>query len=120
MTQSILSYGIIIWAGTEGNLALYNKLTRLQNKIVFNLFATNDDTIDNINVVYKRMKILNLPDLYSLRVCITIYKVINYGYAPFIIEQLERLIAARPYNTRNNSVFRTPFPRVNTIKMNFF
>jgi hypothetical protein len=119
MVQSILSYGILIWGGTSVGSASFNKLCRLQDRIIFNLFSNNQDRLDNVNVLYKRHKLLKLHDLYKLRVCIFMYKIINENYAPFLFDRLIPLINPNPYNTRLDNIFVRPFPRVNAVKMNF-
>lgn len=119
MVESKLSYAILVWAGTHIGSATFAKLCRLQNKIIFNLFATVNDSIDNVSAIYKRQNILKLPDLYKLRVSITVYKVLNENYAPFIFDELMSLTNENHYNLRHQNSFVTPFPRVNTIKVNF-
>ena len=47
------------------------------------------------------------------------YKVINHGYAPFLINQLESLPYRNSYNTRSNYNYQTPFPRVDAVKISF-
>ena len=50
---------------------------------------------------------------------IIVYKVIHENYANFLLNELLPLTNNCPYNIRNNNVFVTPFPRVNSIKLNF-
>ena len=119
MVQSILSYGILVWGGTSVGSAMFNKLCRLQNKIIINLFGESEDNILNVNLVYKRQNLLNLNDLYKLRVCMIMYKIINEEYAPFLYDQLIPLLNHNPYNTRQNDIFVRPFPRVKAVKINF-
>jgi hypothetical protein len=119
MVQSILCYGILVWGGTSVGSATFNKLCRLQNRIIINLFGEPEDNIINVSLVYKRHSLLKLNDLYKLRVCMIMYKIINEGYAPFIYDKLIPLLNSNPYNTRQNDIFIRPFPRVNAVKTNF-
>jgi hypothetical protein len=119
LVQSILSYGIVVWGGTSVDSALFNKLCRLQNKIVFNLFANQDDNSGDETIIYKRHHILKLSDLYKLRVSMIMYKIMHENYAPFIYERLASLLNSNPYATRHDYIFVRPFPRVNAIKFDF-
>lgn len=119
MVQSILCYGILVWGGVSIGSGSFNKLCRLQDRIVCNLFANKDDSIINVNVIYKRHGLLKLSDLYKLRVCMIMHKILCDSYAPFLHERLLSLINPNTYNTRLNNVFIRPFPRVKAVKMNF-
>ena len=59
MVESILNYELLVWAGTHVENATFNKLCHLQNKIIFNLLASNTDNTENINLIYKGHDILN-------------------------------------------------------------
>ena len=49
MVESKLSYGLLVWGGTRIGCATFLKLCRLQDKIVFNLFATSNDTFESVS-----------------------------------------------------------------------
>jgi hypothetical protein len=119
MVQSILSYGIVVWGGTSTDSALFNKLCRLQNRIVFNLFANQNDSFEDVTIIYKRHHILKLNDLYKQRVGMIMYKILHENYAPFLLENLIPLLNANPYNTRQDNIFIRPFPRVTAVKFSF-
>ena len=119
MVQSLLCYGVLVWAGASACVKSFDKLSQLQNKIVFNLFSQPNDSINNINVLYKENRILKLTDLYKVRVSMVMYKIINENYAPFLHNDLLTHVNTNPYNTRQNHMFVQPFPRVNCIKINF-
>ena len=119
MIQSHLCYGVLVWGGACACVEAFNKLCHLQDKIVFNLFSDTNDTINNVNTIYKENKILKLTDLYKVRVSIIMYKIINENYAPFLQNDLFTHVNTNPYNTRQNNMFVQPFPRVNCVKINF-
>ena len=119
MVESILSYGLLVWAGPQMGNATFIKICYLQDKIIFNLLANVNDDFENVNLIYKRHRILKLPDLYKLRAALFLYKVFNQNYAPFILERLQPVLTQNAYILRNNNLFVAPFPRVNTIKFNF-
>ena len=117
MVYSILCYGTLIWAGLE-NSFYFRKLQRLQDYIVYNLFAGPRDSINNVSQIYKANKLLKLADLYRVKACETVYKILNNGYLPYIYSFMVDLISGHRYETRHRNKFRLPFPRVQAIKYN--
>ncbi len=120
MVQSHLNYGILVWGGaivaTEG----FHRLSRLQDKIVFNLFSLPNETKHHdLNKIYKRNRILKVKDLYSYTAAVTMYKVIYCDVAPFVFDRLVMLLRNHDYLTRDRNSFKLPFPTVRTIKLNF-
>ena len=121
MIESTLMYGLLVWGGTFLENAKFKKLCSLQCKIIKNLFKTHCNNESNTNALFKQTNILKLEDLYKVRVCTTMYKIINENYAPFILERLNTLTHERrtERDTRSDIVYSVPFPRVNTVKVNF-
>ena len=115
---SAISYGLLVWAGSLSN-ALGTRLCRLHDKIIFNLFSKDYETMGVVNNIYKRNKILKLDDLYKLKSCHTLYKIMHEGYSPFLFETITSLINSSRYNTRHSNNLRLPFPSVRSVKLNF-
>ena len=118
MVFSVLNYGILIYGGSI-DTASFSKLQRLQDSIVFNLFAQSTDRKTLISKIYKRNQLLKLNDIYKLNACIAIHKIINYGYLPFIYNCLVELLPTHEHRTRRRNNYRIQLPRVQAIKYNF-
>ena len=96
----------------------FRKLERLQNRIVYNLFSHNDESINEVSNIYSRNKILKIPDVYRLYGCIAIYKILNCGYLSFYMDTLISLAFNHNYLTRHRNDYRVPVPRSRAIKLN--
>ena len=74
MIQSHLCYGVLVWGAHV--LVLKPSINYVNFKIKLysiNLFFDTNDTISNVNTIYKENKILKLTDLYKVRVSIIMY-----------------------------------------------
>ena len=78
-----------------------------------------NDTFINVHQIYKREKLLRLQDIYRVRSCVTIYRILYENYASFLLEELLQLVRVHTYNTRNRDNLLLPFPQVRSIKLNF-
>ena len=116
---SVLSYGLLVWAGAITQNALGLRLCKLHNKIIFNLFSHNGETMNDICKIYKRQKMLKLEDVYKVKACSTLFKILYEGYAPFLYDNVIALIRINNYNTRQSQNLRLPFPTVRSVKFNF-
>ena len=58
-TYSVISYDLLVWAGSLSNVSV-TRLCGLHDRIIFNLFSKDYETIGVINKIYKLNKILNL------------------------------------------------------------
>jgi hypothetical protein len=117
MVYSIFCYGILIWGGTIDS-AGFRKIQNLQDRIVFNLFSTENDTRDNVNPIYKLHDIIKIKDLYKLKACTTIYKILHNNYMPFLLSTLLNLVRDHNYLTRRRTDFLLPIPRQRAVKLN--
>ena len=113
---SILTYCICIWGGTLSCSHRADRLMRLQVRCVKNLFYRFCPP----NVcIFKHMNILKLNDLHSFYAGIYMYKIIKLNQCPTVQMNLNLIFSEHGYNTRNVNNPRTPFPRVNAVRMNY-
>ena len=118
LVQSVLSYGLLIYGGTLVHSTSTCKLRKKYDKIVYNLFSLKDESINDINTIYKRNNILSLIDLYKCKSCVALYKILKENYTPFLHEPITFLTRPRPYLTRNRADFCLPFPKTKSVKLN--
>ena len=78
------------------------------------LSQTQDACIRN-----KDMGILKLPDVYKLKVNICMYKMLKLNECASIRRNLRLEHATHSYDTRTADNLVLPFPRVETIRINF-
>jgi hypothetical protein len=102
-------------AATSG----FIRLVSLQDRIVFNLFSHFAESKAQTSQIYKRERILKLEDLYRVKTCETIYRILNNGYLPSLHERLLGLVRDHTYNTRQRNTFMIPIPEVRAVKLNF-
>lgn len=117
--QPVVVYGLLIYGGALMLGSSTHRLQRKYDKIVLNLFANRNETIHNINLVYKRNKILKIVDLYKCQCCVALFKILNENYAPFLSDSVNALERHHMYNFRHNNNFNIPFPNARSVKMNF-
>jgi hypothetical protein len=119
LVHSIVSYGLLVWGGVFLEGAYAGQLASLQDRIVFNLFSEVHETINDVTDIYKRMKILKFADLYKVKICVFIYKILNESHAPFLYDILDYNVREHHYDIRNPNDYLTPFPTVKAVKQNF-
>jgi hypothetical protein len=119
LVHSRVSYGLLVWGGVFIEGASADRLCRLQDRIVLNLFSGEGDTRNNVNAIYKRNEILKFADLYRVKLCTCIYKIKNENYAPFLRESIELYSRVNHYDVRHLNEYNIPFPQVRSIKYNF-
>ena len=115
---SILSYGILVWGGTL-DTGDFGTLTHLQDRIVFNLFAVDNDTMDSVSKVYKRHHLLTIADLYKFKACLAVFSVLYCNSMPFVLNELHLLVRNHNHATRYRPNFLLPVPIKRSIKLNF-
>jgi hypothetical protein len=117
MVYSVFCYGILVWGGTIDS-AGFRKIKTLQDRIVFNLFSTQYDDRANVNAIYRAHDIIQIKDLYKLKACTTIYKILNDNYLPFLHTTILSLVRNHRYLTRRRNDFLLPIPRIRAVKLN--
>jgi hypothetical protein len=119
MVHSIITYGLLVWGGALLYGATTTRMQRLHDKIILNLFRNNDETMGDINKIYKRERLMKLSDIYRVKCCQTIYQILNENYAPFLLDDLLSLVRNHEYNTRRRGDFLLPLPQVRSVRLNF-
>jgi hypothetical protein len=119
MVQSVLCYGLLIWGGTCQSSFRYKKICKWQDKIIRNLFGRINDFPMQIDRLYKSIGILRLQDLYKLRTCHFVYRILNENVAPFLLVRILGLIKCHTHDTRCKDHFMLPIPKVKAVKFNF-
>ena len=88
----------------------------LHKRIVKNLFQ---NFVSGEGDIFKAAKILKLEEIYKLNVSVTMYKVMKLGEVDSIGESLDIQYPMHQYETRSRNLLVLPFPRVETIRLNY-
>ena len=113
---SILIYCICVWGGVLSCTHKANRLIRLHSRCIKNLFSKFCPP----NVcIFKYMKLLKLRDLHHFYVGIYMYKVIKLNQCPTVQINLNLNFPEHNYDTRSGDNPSLPFPRIDTVKMNY-
>jgi hypothetical protein len=120
MIHPHLSYGIVVWGGAIIEMRGFDRLNRLQDNIVYNLFSREHEIKHrDLNLIYRRNNVLKVKDLYRYTAGVTMYRVLYCDVANFIFDKLITLLRDHNYLTRNRNSIKLPFPTVRTVKANF-
>ena len=113
---SRLSFGITAWGGI---LMTYNcsRLYSLVRRIILNLFAWHYPKLTYEEICTK-LCFLTPTDIYKLDLMVLFYNI-QFSQTHRHMAMLEFEALDSKYNLRNQSDFRVPFPRVNTLKTHF-
>ena len=69
--------------------------------------------------IYKREKMLKIKDLYRIKACTAVYKVLNNNYMPFLHHIFMDLHRNHEHQTRNRDQLLLPIPRLKAVAVNF-
>ena len=115
---STLSYCLTVWGGVSQCTSRCSKICKLQKKIVKNLFSRHVPRNSNLDI-FKEVRILKFPDLYKFGVAIHMFKIIKLGKETQLGISLNMNYPGHSYNTSSAQNIVLPFPRIETIRMNF-
>ena len=113
---SVISYCIVTWGGTMMCTQRTIKLQKLQLRIVNNLFAKFRRSSSD---VFREFSILKLPDIYRLRVCLYMYRILYLNEVPCLERLLNLEYPQHEHNTRSANELVLPFPRIEAVRMNY-
>jgi len=116
MVYSHLQYGIATWGGNLNVQQYGNELIKLHGKIVKNIFSNH---FPHGVCYFKSAKILTLKDIHKYVVCVYMYKMIRLNEYISLQDSLELNPLNHNYLTRNRNAFILPFPRVESIRINY-
>ena len=103
--QPYFTYSIQSWFSTYSNNT--NGIVGLQKRAI--RIITNSDYLAHTGILFKRLKILKLNDLYKLQILMYMYKTIESQYDSKLLAVLTYQTEIHHYNTRNANMFRLPF-----------
>ena len=112
---SILSYGIVVWGGIimEYNCDQTHRLIRRILKNLFQRFFPDQD----INNVYRNLKLLKLKDIYKFNLVQLYYNMKNNNVLPQVNSDFQQNIIN--YNIRNPEELNVTFPRTNAVLISY-
>ncbi len=55
-----------------------------------------------------------------MKICVTMYIILNEGYAPFLYDTVNDYVREHDHNTRNYNQFLLPYPGTCNVKINFY
>ena len=113
---SVISYCIAVWGGVTQCTSRCNRLDNLHKRIIKNLFHKY---FSAGGCLFKAAKILKLGDIFRLRVGIYMYKICNTNSVPTLKNALDLHFPDHDYSTRGSNTLVVPFPRVESIRINF-
>ena len=101
LAYSIIIYGITIWG--SGSSHLLNSILLIQKKFI--RIITKSEWLAHTTGLFKELKILKLPDLININVCVFMFKLMNYSKNDnsFKDIMLENNINNN-YNTRQDNI----------------
>ncbi len=119
LVHSIVCSGLLFWGAVFVEGVSAKRRCKLHDRIIYNLFANDNESILDIKSICKRMGILQLPDLYKVNACTCISKIVNENYVPFLVDSIEQYSREHNYNTKHHEDILLPFPQVKAVKFNF-
>ena len=110
-----LGYCLSNWGGASLCSSRCDRIQRLQKRIAENLFRKF-----HLNgCIFKAMKILKFKDIYRLKVATHMFKLEKLNCAPYLQNIINLSHPSHSHNTRSQNLLELPFPRVESIRMNF-
>ena len=113
---SVFNYCLCVWGGVSLCTTRCNRIASLQKRILKNLFC--ECTLESDDI-FKSMRILKFIDVYKLRVAIFMFRIIKLGEFPQLKLSLNLVYPDHSHETRHRNSLITPFPRIESIRMNF-
>ena len=114
---SVLTYALGVWGGVGMCTGRCSRLNSLHKRVVKNLFKKFYP--DDESCLFKQMSLLKLKDIYRLRVCVYVYRVIKLNQFPSLQGALDLREQSHSYATRVTEQFVVSFPRVEAVRMSF-
>ena len=113
---STITYCLVIWGGVATCTQRCDRTMNLHRRIVKNLFGKHYRRVD---CLFKAAGILKFTDIYKFLIGIYMYKILKLALYPSLSEGLNLTLPSHNYNTRDRGNFRLPYPRVESIRMNY-
>ena len=113
---STITYCVCAWGGILHCTQRVDSLSKSHARIVKNLFGK---FYDNPRCLFKELKILKLKDIYTLYAAIYMFKIRKLNLYPTLQNNLDLQTPEHDHLTRNRNKFLLPFPRIDSVRINF-
>ena len=113
---STLTYCVCVWGGVLQCTARANLLQRLQSKIVKNIFGSYASTD---GCLFKNTEILKVADIHRFCIGVYMYKIVKMNINPTLQVNLDLKFPSHEHGTRNFNDLILPFPRIESIRINY-
>ena len=117
--HSVASYCISVWGGLLLCSRKGDRLCKLQDRIIKNLFLRFYPQL-SMNELYFRLNLLKLPDVYRLRLATLMFKMLKLDQLSSILDLLNLRNCPHAYTTRQTDDYVLPFPRTQCIRESFY
>ena len=115
MVYSTVTYCISVWGGIFCCTQRGEELHDLHKAILKNHFYE----VNNDVCIFKATSILKLIDVYKMYVSIKMFKLLQLGAYPTLLNDLYLRTNDHVFGTRNRGNLLLPFPRVENIRLNY-
>ena len=115
---STLSYCIAAWGGLLLCSHRGDRLLKLQDRLVRNLFSKFFPH-SSINDLYKELNLLKVPEIYKYRLATLMYRMFKCNSFPELLSFINPTLPSHNHDTRQTSNFLLPLPRTQCIRESF-
>ena len=112
---SSLTYCVTVWGGILQNTRFGSCLSRLQGRIVKNLFGK----FSSERNLFKEFKILKVKDIHKLYASIYMFRMVRLDDCPVLDDTVNLDYPSHPYPTRQRDLAILPFPYIRSLRISY-
>ena len=112
---STITYCVTVWGGILHNTRFGDILSRLQEKIVNNLFGRFSVSRD----VFSEFRLLKIKDVHKLYVSLYMFKLIKLDSCPSLRNCISLNYPSHSYSTRQRDQAQLPFPYIRALRISY-
>ena len=113
---STVNYCLAVWGGAILCTHQCDRTFKIHKRIVRNLFFKHFKTS---SCLFRSVRLLKLDDIYKFSVSVYMFKMLKLSMYPSLKNSLNLTEPEHLYPTRNRLNYNLPFPRVDSIRINY-